>query len=114
MSGKHPPRLWGQKSLNLYLQCHARRKSGVHCTAQVMKINALLLLGEVLKRRKAWHIDLGLETDFAWEGCAQGKIQEEGEEVMLQASFLTSRVGLKLFLQDLSGKYDRQEQLTHH
>lgn len=61
-----------------------------------MKINAVLLLGGMLKRRKAWHIDLGLETGFAWEECAQGKIQEEGEEVMLQASFLASRVGLKL------------------
>lgn len=61
-----------------------------------MKINAVLLLEGVLKRRKAWHIHLGLETDFTWEECAQGKVQEEREEVMLQASFLTSRVGLKL------------------
>lgn len=96
LPGNAPPRLWGQWSLSLYLQCHTRRKSRVGCFAQVMKINAVLLLGGVLKRRKAWHIDLSLETDFAWKECAQGKVQEEGEEVMLQASFLTSRVGLKL------------------
>lgn len=55
-----------------------------------MKINAVLLLEGAIKSRKAWHIDLGLETDFAWEECVQGKIEEEGEELMLQASFLTS------------------------
>lgn len=96
LPGNPPPRLWGQRSLNLYLQRHTRRKSRVGCFAQVMKINAMLLLGGMLKRRKAWRIDLGLETDFAREECAQGKIQEEGEEVMLQVSLLTSRVGLKL------------------
>ncbi|KAI1243629.1 hypothetical protein IHE44_0001262, partial [Lamprotornis superbus] len=42
----------------------SHKEKGVGFFAQVMKINAMLLLEE---RRKAWHIDLGLETDFAWE-----------------------------------------------
>lgn len=55
------------------------------------------MLFGALKRRKAWSIALILEMDFAWEESAQGKkIQEVGGEVMLQAGFLTSRVGLKL------------------
>lgn len=73
-----------------------------------MKINALLLLEGVLERRKVWHAHLGLETDFTWEECAQGKIREEGEEVMLQASFLTSRVGLKLFNKVKKPTYKRK------
>ena len=94
--GDPPPRLRRQGSLSLYLQYHTGRKNGIGCFARITKINAVLLL-RALKRRKAWSIALVLETDFAQEEGAQGKkIQEEGGEVMLQASFLTSRVGLKL------------------
>lgn len=53
LPGNPSPRLWGQRSLNLYFQCHIRRKNGAGCIAQVMKINAVLLLEGVIKRRKA-------------------------------------------------------------
>lgn len=45
--------------------------------------------------------------DFAWEEHAEGKMKEEGGEVVIQTSFLTFRVGLKLhnkiYLESMTG-----------
>ena len=87
----NPPWLRGQGSLSLHLQYHTRRKNRAGCFVQVTKINAVLLLGAMLEYSSCFR-----EMDFAQQESARGKIQEEGGEVMLQASFLTSRAGLKL------------------